>query len=296
MKTLLLCLLSLNAIAAFPLLKFDELNGEFIDGKGVASAKSAKYDLQQVKIAHNEIEVKFNRKEKNLVIMDQNTTVELVFDFSFLNVFKSFGFSGVSVESTNKKFDLLIDQIDVHIEPKTYKAEHIFVTTDLTAVSTDELPGDDYDILDGFILNGAVAFKRLSFGKVDANNLQTNLIDENPLQEEDIKESLKGLGKIPLSLKNFSLGVVKGKITGKVLLDSWINANVYIGGKLNHKVKENKLEIVLTKAKLGYFSIKGLVLKEISKLKIEAITVKGNLIEVDLGKVLSSSIPRNSKL
>jgi hypothetical protein len=286
-----------NSFAAFPLLKFEEVSGDFMDGEGKAYAKNAKYDINDAVLSHKEIEVNFNRKEKNLVIRDLNTTVELrVIDFSFLNVFKSFGFNGMFLESDRKKFLMDIESIDLNISPKTYKGDHLKVISDLTSVNTDDLPnGDDIDVLDGIILNGLVTIKKLDFNKIDGSNLLGNLVMENPEREDEIKDSLKGLKKIPLSLRNFSLGIDKGIITGKILLDSWINANLYIGGTLEHLKKERVLLIKLVRAKLGYFSIKRLILKEIGKLSVDAITVEGNIIKVDLGKVLTNSIPTKSK-
>jgi hypothetical protein len=192
---------------------------------------------------------------------------------------------------------MAVDSIDLNIDPKTYRADDLVVSSDLTSVNTDDLPsGGDIDVLDGVILNGLVKLKKLDFNKIEGANLLDNLIAENPEREQEIRESLKGLKKIPLSLRNFKLGIDKGIISGRILLDSWINANLYVGGTLEHMKKDNLLLIKLTRAKLGYFSVKRLILKEVKKLNIEAITVERNLIKVDLGKVLTSSIPRNSKI
>jgi hypothetical protein len=289
MKILICLFLCVNAFAGFPLVKFDGVYGEFELKEGRAFAKNAKYDLEQVKIAHKEIDVKFNNREKNLVINDNNTTVELKFDFSFLNVFQSFSFDGVSMDSSAKAFDLALDNLALHIKPKDYNAEGLKVSSDLSVIDAEDLPSGDIDILDGFVLNGSISFKKLIFGNVDAQNIMLGLISENPDREVEIRESFTGLKSIPLKLRNLMLSTQKGRITGRVILDSWINANLYIGGQLVHKKKQNNLEITLTRAKLGYFSIKRLVLKEIRNLGVDAITVKGNLIVVDLGKVISTS-------
>ena len=289
MKIFLISLISLNCFAGFPLVKFEDLYGEFEANQGRAYAKSAKYDLQQVKIAHKEIEVQLNRKEKHLVIKDQSTTVELIFDFSFLNIFKSFAFDGVSAESNERKFNLDIENLDLNIEPRHYKTSNVLMSTDLTAINSDELPSGDIDILDGFVLNGKLSFKKLVFGKVSSGYIAQNLIAENPSHAQEIQESLNGNKKIPLVLRNLNLSVHKGKIVGKILLDSWLNANLYIGADIIHKKKQNMLEITLKKAKLGILSVKRFVLKEIRELKVDAITVKGNTILVDMGRVVSSS-------
>jgi hypothetical protein len=292
MKALISLFLCANVFAGFPLVKFDGVYGEFENREGRAFAQSAKYDLEQVKISHKAIEVKFNNKVKNLVINDNNTTVELKFDFSFLNVFQSFSFDGVSMESSAKAFDLALDNLALHIKPKDYNAEELKISSDLSVIDSDELPTGDIDILDGFVLNGTISFKKLIFGNIDAQNIMMQLISENPERESEINQTFTGLKSIPLKLRNLKLSTDRGVINGRVVLDSWINANLYIGGRLVHKKNQNNLEITLTKAKLGYFSIRRLVLREIRDLQVEAITVNGNLIVVDLGKVLSTSTLR----
>jgi hypothetical protein len=288
MKSLLILtvMITTNAFATFPLVKFENLYGEFVNNNGKAYAESAKYDLDQVKLTHREIEVKFNKKEKHLVIKDDNTTVELKFDFSFLNVFRFLSFEGVNMKSNLKTFETHLDRLNLYIAPNDFVLEDINVSTDLTQVNGPV--SDDTTVLDGFVLNGEITMKSIAFGKIDDKLFMETLIEENANLKSDILKTFIPKA-IPITARNLSLSAKKGKFNGKVLLDSWINANLYIGGEIKNLVKENKLQINLQKAKLGYFSIKKLVLKNIKKLNLDSIEVKGQIITVNLGKVLQTS-------
>jgi hypothetical protein len=279
-------LITSNALAAFPLAKFENLYGEFVNENGKAYAESAKYDLNQVKISHKEIEVKFNKKAKHLVIKDNNTTVELKFDFSFMNVFRFLSFEGVNMQSSLKNFVLNLDKLNLFIQPNDYVLDDMRVSTDLTQVNGPV--SDDTTVLDGIVLNGEISIKSLSFGKIDDSFFMKSLIDENPEKSSEILDTFKPKA-IPVTARNFVFNVKKGKFNGKVLLDSWINANLYIGGEIKNLAKENKLQINLQRAKLGYFSIKRLVLKNIKKLALDSVVVNGQVITVNLGKVLATS-------
>ena len=65
--TLALLLTSVSSWGAFPLINFENLNGDYANGKGIAYAESGKYSIPPVvKISHKEIEVNFNKQQKNL--------------------------------------------------------------------------------------------------------------------------------------------------------------------------------------------------------------------------------------
>jgi len=288
MKALLILttLVTTNAMAAFPLAKFENLYGEFVNENGKAYAESAKYDLNQVKITHKEIEVKFNKKAKHLVIKDNNTTVELKLDFSFLNVFRFLSFEGVNMQSSLKNFELNLDKLNLFIQPNDYVLDEMRVSTDLTQVNGPV--SDDTTVLDGIVLNGEITIKSLAFGKIDETVFIKSMIEENPTLSADIVNTFIPKA-IPITARNLALNLKKGMFSGQVLLDSWINANLYIGGEIKNLAKENKLQINLQRAKLGYFSIKRLVLKNIKKLGLDSVGVNGQVITVNLGKVLSTS-------
>lgn len=285
-----LLIISAQAFAAFPLVKFENLYGEFVNDKGKAYAESAKYDLDQVKISHQEIEVKFNKKEKHLVIKDDKTTVELKFDFSFLNVFKFLSFEGANLKSTAKNFEIGLNQLNLFIQPNDIGIEDLVVSSDITQVNDQDPGTGDTTVLDGFVLNGELRLKTLSFGKIDSRGFINDLILENPELKDEAQKTFIATA-IPVTARNLNLSVQKGKFNGRVLLDSWVNANLYIGGEIKNLAKQNQLQINLQKAKLGYFSIKGIILKQIRKLKLDSIKVDGQIITVNLGKVLSTSRP-----
>lgn len=285
--TLVLLITSMNSWGAFPLINFENLNGDYANGKGVAYAESGKYSIPPVvKISHKEIDVDFNKQQKNLVIRDANTAVELGFDFSFLNVFRAVNFSGVNIKSDQKKFSVFLETLNIYVDPNEYNVREIDVVTDVSKISDI---GDDIDILDGFMVNGDLNISSLSFGTIDKEAMVSDLVFENPKREEQINRLFSKLKVIPVVARNLRMVVRKRTFSGSVKLDSWINLNAYLGGTMDHDKKNNKLIINLLKAKLGYFSIRRWALNSIRKLKLENITVAGTKIIIDLEKTILSS-------
>lgn len=288
MKLLILILLStsLSAWGSFPLIHFEGLSGDYANGKGVAYATSGKYTIPPVKISHKEIEVQFNKQQKNLVIRDDNTAVELGFDFSFLNVFRAVNFSGVDISSNQKKFTIFLKTLNIYIDPNEYQVREIEVLTDVSQM-TDI--GDDIDILDGFMVNGDLNITELSFGEINKEAMVSDLLFENPKREAQINHLFGKLKSIPVVAKNLRMVVRKKTFSGSVKLDSWVNLNAYLGGTMDYDEEANKLIINLLKARLGYFSIRRWALKSIRKLKLENITVSGTQIIIDLEKTIQIS-------
>lgn len=288
---LLAAMLCSSVYAAFPLIKVDDISGSFSDRTGSAYAEYVSYDLNVVKINHKKIEVEFNQKEKNLVLNDLNTSVELNFDFSFLNVFKSLSFSNVDIRSNPKLFTSSLEELSLFIDPREYALKNVEIGSDLTNVARDI---NDISILEGFILNGDIAVKSISFGPISPESLREDIVAENPALEKEANEFLSkaeaamGQGMIPVMGRNFRMVIKEKTFSGSVLLDSWINVWLYLGGKIESDEKKQKLYIDLYKAKLGIFSVKGLALKAVRALKLETVQVDGNRITVDLGKVLAS--------
>lgn len=288
MKILILVsmLVSASAFAKFPIINFQGLSGDYANSNGIAFAEVGKYDLDVVKISHKDIQVSFNKKQRHLVLADPNTTVELKFDFSFLNIFRAITFSGVNITSDMKKFDIFLEQFNIYVDPNEYRISEMSVTTDITQVADI---GDDIDILDGFLINGDLNITELSFGKIDQQRMVSELTTENPQKADEIQQRFGITTKIPLVARNLRVVVRKKTFSGSVKLDSWINLNLYLGGNLNHDTKNNTLTIDLLRAKLGYFSIRKWVLNSIRKLSVENITVNGSKIIIDLEKTILSS-------
>lgn len=288
MKILILVILlsSISAWGAFPLINFENLSGDYANGKGIAYAESGKYTIPPVKISHKEIEVDFNKQQKHLIIKDDNTAVELGFDFSFLNVFRALNFSGVDIKSNQKKFAVFLETLNIYIDPNEYRVREIDVVADISKI-TDI--GDDIDVLDGFIVNGDLNITELSFGTIDKEAMVNDLVAENPKHKDKIVQMFSKLKAIPVVARNLRMVVRKKTFSGSVKLDSWINLNAYLGGKIDYDKKNNKITINLLKAKLGYFSIRKWALNSIKKLKLENITVSGTNIIIDLEKTILTS-------
>jgi hypothetical protein len=276
-----LMMLSSTTFAAFPILDFQNINGDFHDNRGNAYAEKAKYDLQNVKISHKQIEVKFNKIQKNLVLKDANTTVELGFDFSFLNIFKAFTFSGVDVTSTARRFDLFLESLNLYIDKSVYSVEDIDLRADVTNLVNSDA---DIDIIDGFMLNGDLNIGVMRFGDINSDLWLSSLMEENPSEKDFIQKNLNVLKKIPLIVRNLRMVVRKETFSGSCKLDSWINFNLYLGGTMKHFAKENKVVINLLKAKLGYLSMRKVILKALGLLKLQGVSINGSEITIDFGK------------
>jgi hypothetical protein len=289
MKIIILSILCLNfAFAGFPIVKVIEMSGDYNNKKGNAYAEVADYDLEDVRISHKDIEVKFNKIEKNLVLRDDNTTVQLKFDFDFLNVFSALAFEGVDIYSGGNKLDMNFDNLNIFVEQDTYHLNKVDLVSDVTQYNTD---GRDISILNGLLLNGEVKMNYLDFGKTKTSQINKELEELN-LGELKLNDKTKI--DIPVIARYLNLKLSKGEFSGAVLLDSWINAWIRMNGVVKNLEKENKLIITLQRAKLGWFSIRGFLLRKVRDLKIETITVDGNNIIINMENVFSTGRGRSS--
>jgi hypothetical protein len=147
----------------------------------------------------------------------------------------------------------------------------------------------DIDILQGFLLKGELNVKSILFGKLNQKEMIQDFMNENPTVAKDIEEDFSKRINIPLAARNLRLVVKSSTFSGSVLLDSWINATLYLGGKTDYNKKSNQLTLTLLKAKLGYFSIRKFLLKRLAKMNIESVKVNGSNIVIDLGKTVFGS-------
>lgn len=299
MKKLLLISLvfSLNAMASFPIIDVKNIGGEYVDEKGNAYAMKAAYELPNVKISHRDIHITFNKKRKNLIISDPSTTVELDFDFSFLNIFKSFSFENLDISSDAKIFNIFSEELDINIDPKKYMIKDFYVETDVRNIPTQD--DEDITIVDGLVLNAALKVSKLEFKDDNTSNFFDSLRSENKGKHKEINEiearGKKGI-KIPMIVRNMSYSVKEGLFTGKAKIDSYINLWLRIGGKMTTNKDNTKLEIHLHKAKLGIFSIRSTLLKQVKKLELEGVTVKGRTIHVDLSSVVTGNTGNRQRI
>jgi hypothetical protein len=289
MRTLLVMATMLMAMPVFgmyPIIKVENISGQFENNKGSAFAESAKYDLKEAIITHKRIDVDFYKPSKNLVLSDDNTSVQLNFDFSFMNVFKAFHFEGLNIESDLKHFNVFAPSFVLDIEPNKYTINEIEVDTD---IRNEPNVDQDIDILQGFLLKGELNVKSILFGKLNQKEMIQDFMNENPTVAKDIEEDFSKRINIPLAARNLRLVVKSSTFSGSVLLDSWINATLYLGGKTDYNKKSNQLTLTLLKAKLGYFSIRKFLLKRLAKMNIESVKVNGSNIVIDLGKTVFGS-------
>lgn len=285
MKTILtvgICLISLSAFAKFPIVNVSDLSGEYANNRGKAYAESAKYDLTEVIISHNRINVEFFRPKKNLVLRDESTTVELNFDVSFMNVFEAFSANVVNISSSEKVFNLTTDKLILDIAPAKYTFNEVELESNVDGKVTKD---QEYDLIDGFLISGEANIKSVYFGILNKEEFIKELKIENPEMIKEINSTFdQQTVNIPVVARNFRMVVEKGNFSGSVYLDSWLNATLYLGGKVEYSKEDDKLIVYLWKAKVGYFSIRNIILNKIRALNLDAVTVKGSKITIDLGK------------
>ncbi len=282
MKFLLInCLFICNsALAAFPFIDVQNIYGDYLDGTGAAYASKAIYKVPKAQISHQNIEVNFDKKEKNLVISDPSTTVVLEFDFSFLNVFKAFSFQQVDIKSDEKKFAIDAGNVDLYIDPKKYHMEDIYTEIDVQNLPIPD--EEDITIVDGLILNALLKINKLSFEKFD-DVIFDDIRVENPLRLSEVNkwQQVDKAISIPMIVRKISFLSNKGSFTGKALIDSYINLWMRVRGTMESNKDNTELKIVLKAAHLGYFNIRNTILNMIFYLRTELLN-QGRIICVAL--------------
>lgn len=282
MKILLLALLiSTSAFAKFPLINMKSINGDYLDENGRASAEKAYYVLPNVKISHQNIEIEFNKQDNNLVIRDPSTTVELGFNFDFLNIFQAIAFQDVNIKSNEKVFTVTSEVLDLYVKPKQYRLHELMIQTDVSNLPQTDV--DDIDILDGLLLTGKIDSKKMTFRDYDVI-IFDDLRADNSEHIEEINELEKTVNKfkIPLIVRHMKFDMDRGKFTGRAKLDSYINLWLRLNGSMKLNKDQTLLTITLNKVKLGIFSFKRILLKQLRKLKLNNVKIVGSQILVTI--------------
>lgn len=281
MKVLFWLFFISTTVHAYPNLKIENISGKFQDNKGSAFAELAQFDLQEAAIIQKDTELNFLRPNKNLVLSNENTTIKLKIDFSFMNLLEFFEFDSVMMNSDLKKFDITAPHLTVGVGAGKYTLKQIEIESDISKDTSSE---QDIDILDGFLIRGELNIKSIFLGILNKSNIIDEMIAENPDQEIEIINKLSSKKNLPLTIRNLRLLVKTKTFSGSVFLDSWLNATVYFGGKIDYQKETRLLTVSLLKARLGYFSIRKLLLRTIARLGIKGVIVRGSDIIIDLGK------------
>lgn len=255
--------ISFNTYAVFPKISANGVSGDYKNGEGRAFAEHVEYELPEVKLTHKNIDVSFNKPEKNLIIFDRNTTVSIKFDFSFMNVFKVFDFKNVEIASEEKKFKFNVAQMHMMLGPQEFTLNNVVLKADLTNYKFDS----EISFLEGFILNGLASVDDIFLGNYLNNELSSLLSKEKSF--------------IPVSGRLATVSIDKEVFNGQVLLDSWVNLWLRFDGTISLNKERTKLEIVLNKAKLGYLSIRKIVLNKLAQIQNEKIKVEGNKVIIE---------------
>ncbi len=246
---------SVTGHAYFPFIDAEGISGKYHNLKGVAFGEKVQYEVSRVNITHQDIDIDFNKVDKNLVLADDKTSVKLNLDFSFLNVFESLSFKNVGIKSDKKVFSLSTEDLILNIDPTSFELSDIHFITDISASTIAE---EEMTILHGLILHSSLKAKTLDFGEISETK------------------------KIPLIVRFLDLFIEKGRFKGVAKVDSYINVWLKLFGEISTNKEETMLDIKLDSAHLGIIPIKGKILSSIRALNIKAITVKDDHIIVDL--------------
>ena len=286
MKTsLLIFLLSIqSALAAFPVIKASSISGDYADNKGSAYAESAYYELPKIKVEHKNMELKIDKLESTLVVRDPSTSVELDFDLGFLNVFKSFSFDQVNIDSNKELLNVSVEKIDLRIKEKNYAMTNISFFSDLKGVPAQDT--QDISIIEGIILNAGIKIEKLEFENLDPEFF-VQLQKENSFLAPEVnllKKILEKVNKlkVPMIARNIDLLVKSGYFNGKAKIDSYINLWLRLGGEISTNEDKTALIIQLKKAKLGVFSIRTTLLNRLRSLELEGVSISGKTITIQL--------------
>jgi hypothetical protein len=87
-------------------------------------------------------------------------------------------------------------------------------------------------------------------------------------------------------VRRAKFNINKGKFTGSALMDSYINLWFRINGEITSNKENTVLEIKINRAKIGYFSVKGTLLKRVKNMKLDNVTVVGSKIIIDLSSIV----------
>ncbi len=270
---ILILIISSHSFCGLPELFFENISGEYIMGKGNAHAMSAKYKIENVELTHEDIGVTFNRADKNLILLGPNTIVHFGFDFSFLNIFKALKFNGVNINLKERFFSATSTEVYTEVGKYDYTAKKVIIEADILNMKD---PNNMDQILKSFIQKGLVRIKKINYKPVSKEQFKKDLISDN-IETNSLSFSSK---VIKASLRWLKLEVKAGKMSGSVLVDSWINAWLRFNGSIDHIKEEKLVKIKLTRAKLGYFNVRRFVYKALRKLESDKIKVKGNIIEI----------------
>lgn len=265
--------------AYFPFIKIKNMSGKYLSGKGAARAESAKYGIDKIKIFHKEVDLKIN--EKRLVVKNEMTKVEFKFKSSFFNTFKAFSFHQLNVSSDKKQFNLRSDDLEFFIAPKKYSLSEFQIETDISHLPISAR--DDITIVDGLTLNAILRMRKVSFSGFDSSFFE-ELRKENPTKVNHIFQIQKKSKtfKLPMAIRNIFFKVHKGQLIGKAKIDSYINLWFRIEGDIKTNRENSFIKIYVRRAKLGFFSVRTVLMNMVSDLDLDGVSVDGYTIHIDL--------------
>lgn len=277
-------LISTQVFAIYPKIQINGLTGSFSNSEGMASATSASYEFNPVKIAHEAITLDLSLNSKEVSLHDGTTTVKIKIDLSFLDILQQFNFHEAVLKSNMRIFEIYSDVFNLYVENKEITIKELTLISDLQNNTEVE---DDATVLDGFLMEAELKAKAIDFTSAEVEGFYSDILEENPSRSQTLRRQLRSRAKVPLTVRNAHVSVKDGSIKIFAKLDSWINANLKFNGTAEYDKKEGKLIITVAKIKVGIFKVTKTVLKQLKKLDLGSVKVEGNKIIIPLSKKIS---------
>lgn len=235
------------------------LNLDYSAPRGRALMERAHIPIPPVLISSNDIEIDLFQENQNLKLM----TSEI--DFSF-----PLPFNLGQKEIMLRSFNLQNEKNGPLIKSRTIKLKEDKSQTTLTDTSLKcfgKKPIQTYEvkpILDYCINDSSFLIDHIDLGESDlVINLDNQMISFNKIKEAQMTFTEK-------------LYELKFKVK-KVL---WVEVKVVGGAYINHE--KNFMLLRISKAKIGFISIKNQLLKALEKLKMKGITLRGDSLIIKL--------------
>jgi hypothetical protein len=279
-------LVSTSVFAVFPKIEIKGLTGSYSDMEGVASASSASYQFEPVKIKHSAITLDLSRSTREVNINDGTTSVDINVNLAFLDVLKSFDFHDTNVASNLKTFEIDSGVFNINIDKKEIFIKDLYLFSDLQ--NKPEV-NDETSILDGFIMNAELKSRSIDFKSIAVKEFLKELMRENPMLAEELEKELGKRIRIPLIIRNTHVSVKDGVFKVFAKIDSWINAKFILNGAANYNKKTSMLELQINKVKIGIFKVTKTLLKLLKKQNLGNVKVVGNKILIPISKSLRTN-------
>lgn len=276
---------SMSALAEF---KAQNVSGSYEQSLGRMHLPLGQFKYSIISAALNDVSSDFKRVQEGLWVEYAGTRILLKTDLSFLNILQSFSFQDANLSFENSRLDFYTPLIDARLEPRNFELRNLSLSSD---ISDYDQSAQDFNVLEAILLNTDLAIKSLKLDPFMLSQIKGDFLRENPGDEDAARETetfFASASFLPVTVKNIRLVLKKETFSGSMLIDSWLSANLHVGGNLELDKANKRLIVSLHKARLGYFSILRIALRVIRALDLEDVSVQGNKLIIDFSSDTNS--------